>query len=304
MVDHKDVNAAIRLMSYNIRYETDDDKGPDHWENRKAALAEYLRDSGADVIGLQEVTPNQREFLMQQLGDVYELFGRRKDEELQPENNVICFRKSRFKLGRHHTYFLAPNFDSDLAPSTHRGYYRFIFEARWRREQLLGAIEPRVVTCVELHDTFTKKHCFIFNAHLDLSPLGGFETTQHKQAQILADQIIPAFRGENDSCTTCPHVIIGDFNSTRTFGAPTLLHARGYLDTSGVMAGVTTNHPGTCPGFDPAKDASGNEQIDWIFAKGLEKFEDYKLHQDDVHDHADGKRRLSDHQPISVLLTL
>jgi len=46
-------SAALRVMSFNIRYGTAND-GEDHWDKRKDFLVDVVRSEAPDVMGVQE----------------------------------------------------------------------------------------------------------------------------------------------------------------------------------------------------------------------------------------------------------
>ena len=55
---------AVRVMSYNIRNSAGDRKSPDNnWNGRKDDLADIIVNENPDVIGFQEVLPDQRKWL-------------------------------------------------------------------------------------------------------------------------------------------------------------------------------------------------------------------------------------------------
>ena len=53
----------LRVGSYNIRLSTGDKGTPNAWANRKNDLVAHLRSLDLDAFGLQEVKPDQAEFL-------------------------------------------------------------------------------------------------------------------------------------------------------------------------------------------------------------------------------------------------
>lgn len=54
------VEDPLKVITYNIRNDTANDKGPRDWSQRKGLLTDYLLRSKAGIIGLQEVRHNQR----------------------------------------------------------------------------------------------------------------------------------------------------------------------------------------------------------------------------------------------------
>ncbi|MBQ8112742.1 MAG: hypothetical protein IJ146_05995, partial [Kiritimatiellae bacterium] len=55
--------ATVRVGSYNIRLSTGDKGTPNAWANRKNDLIALIRKLDLDAFGLQEVKPDQAEFL-------------------------------------------------------------------------------------------------------------------------------------------------------------------------------------------------------------------------------------------------
>ena len=56
-------SAPLRVGSYNIRLSTGDKGTPNAWPNRKDDLIALIRKLDLDAFGLQEVKPDQAEFL-------------------------------------------------------------------------------------------------------------------------------------------------------------------------------------------------------------------------------------------------
>lgn len=67
----------LKLLTLNIRCDTGED-GDFNWVHRRDRVFQLLRESGADVIALQEVLPNQRQDLEQSL-PAYRWLGRGRD---------------------------------------------------------------------------------------------------------------------------------------------------------------------------------------------------------------------------------
>jgi endonuclease/exonuclease/phosphatase family metal-dependent hydrolase len=61
-----DAPADVKVMSFNVRYGTAKD-GANHWDARKAFLAETVRAFGPDLLGTQETLAFQRDYLAEYL---------------------------------------------------------------------------------------------------------------------------------------------------------------------------------------------------------------------------------------------
>ena len=57
----------ITVGSYNIRVKTPDDKGPNHWDNRKEYVARTVVDNGFDVVGFNEVKSGTQQTELKEL---------------------------------------------------------------------------------------------------------------------------------------------------------------------------------------------------------------------------------------------
>ena len=86
----------VRAASYNIRcygaWETD---STNKWVNRSADLINLVKNIDADVIGFQEVDPEQMSELKSSLKD-YEIIGKHREADDTQRATPVAYRKSRF----------------------------------------------------------------------------------------------------------------------------------------------------------------------------------------------------------------
>ena len=59
----------IRVMSFNIRYDTESD-GIHKWDNRKDFVLEVIQDFDPDLLGIQEAMKSQVDYLSNNLKDI------------------------------------------------------------------------------------------------------------------------------------------------------------------------------------------------------------------------------------------
>ena len=143
---------VVRVGTYNIRLSGvggNVDKGtPNVWKERKADLVALVRKLDLDVFGLQEVCPDQAEYLRENLPG-YEFVGEHRNaDRVSGEASPVCFRKSRFEALGKGTFWLSETPD---VPGL-KGW---------------GAACPRVCSYLILRDRATgKKFCFA-NTHTD-----------------------------------------------------------------------------------------------------------------------------------------
>ena len=143
---------TVKVGTYNIRLSGSNgsaDRGtPNAWEERKEDLLELVRRLDLDVFGLQEVCPDQAQFLRDNLAG-YEFVGEHRNADRKSgEASPVCYRKSRFEALDKGTFWLSETPDTPGLKG-------------W------GAACPRVCSYLILRDRSTgRKFCFA-NTHTD-----------------------------------------------------------------------------------------------------------------------------------------
>ena len=136
----------VKLMSYNIRHTGEKkDTGVKHWDVRKPATIAMMRAERPDVVGMQEVRADQKEYLTRELPEYQPV--------MQSTSNTkfIMFRKDRFELLEQGNFWLSETPD---VPS--KGW---------------GSVSERATLWVKLRDKATGKEFYFFNTHLDVKSL-------------------------------------------------------------------------------------------------------------------------------------
>ncbi|CAE7316557.1 unnamed protein product [Symbiodinium sp. CCMP2592] len=300
----------LRLSSFNIRMETsepdpgvrrsvsaDIQRAPiDNWSNRKSDVIKSILASDADIIGLQEVLPDQLRCLTDALHPHgYQHVGLGRGEDGDDEASPIFFKGEVFDLVHHDQRWLS------ATPSV-------------PGSMLDGAGCPRVVTAALLKTKSSGQHLCAFCCHLDHHgmeraawPFSRGLHIQAAQAEILLKEV-DLFCGRLAAgCTHAVRVILGDFNSWRGAGAHQVLCQHGYKDAS--SASGTDSRP-TFTGFRSGNiiarlvERWNSVQIDWIFAGGPAVLSNYALGSGSYLA-SDGKlRNLSDHVMILADVSL
>lgn len=143
---------AVKVGTYNIRlsgHKGSADRGtPNVWAERKEDLADLVRRLDLDVFGLQEVCPDQAEFLRRNL-EGYEFIGEHRNaDRISGEASPVCFRRNRFEALGKGTFWLSETPDTPGLKG-------------W------GAACPRVCSYLILRDRRSgHKFCFA-NTHTD-----------------------------------------------------------------------------------------------------------------------------------------
>ena len=98
----------IRVMSFNIRYDTPND-GANRWEKRKHMVASAFRFHRADIVGTQEALGHQLEDLQAALGTGWTRYSRgRTAGGHENEHCAIWWRTDRFIAVHQGTFWLSP----------------------------------------------------------------------------------------------------------------------------------------------------------------------------------------------------
>lgn len=139
---------VFTFVSFNIRQSgfASYDEG-NAWPYRKEAVAKMLLALAPDAFGVQEMLPDQRDFLRQNLKEYRMLGVGRDDGDQEGENMAIFYNKKRFKLLQGKTYWLSETPDT----------VSFGWDAACRR----------TVTKAVLQDKKTKVVIHYYNTHLD-----------------------------------------------------------------------------------------------------------------------------------------
>ena len=169
----------LNLMSFNIRWPVGEDIGFRNWTYRKEAVVEFLNDSDADIIGLQEIHTKREQlsYIEENLADKYEIiyFG-------DKETNATIYDKTKFNLVSQDQYWLSETPD--------------VQSIGWGGTCYLAA------GILMLEYKATGDTVRVINTHGALE-----DDTNVKGFELIAER---SLSGENDPFT----VMLGDFNAT------------------------------------------------------------------------------------------
>ncbi|MCQ2284105.1 MAG: endonuclease/exonuclease/phosphatase family protein [Bacteroidales bacterium] len=179
-------NPVYKIMSFNIRMSGfSEQDGINAWANRKEAVVNMLNQQAPDIFGVQEMLPDQKDYLCKQLSQ-YRMKGiGRDDGKKEGECMAIFYLKDKFKCLDYHTYWL-----SETPTQVSRGW---------------DAACKRTVTCVLLEDKRTKQTIYYFNTHLD--HMG--QVARRESVKLLCHIIDSLTKG-----TQALVILGGDMNST------------------------------------------------------------------------------------------
>lgn len=171
---------AIKAMSCNVRCLTDADKGKRHWYYRAALLIDDIAAEAPGIIGFQEVTPKQYDYLAECLPQ-YESEIVYRDDSKKSEGCPVFYHKELYEKVDMGSFWLS--------------------ETPEEMSKDWGAACYRICSYVILKERSTGKEFVIFNTHLDHVS----DEARIKGIGVVLDKIT-AFGG-------LPAVIMGDLNA-------------------------------------------------------------------------------------------
>jgi endonuclease/exonuclease/phosphatase family metal-dependent hydrolase len=250
-------DAPIRAMTFNIRLNLASD-GENAWPNRKEAVASMIRSHDADLVGLQEALPEQLadvDRLLPQFGR----FGVGRASDLAGEHSAILYRKDRFDVLQHDTFWLS---ETPGVPGS-KGW---------------DAAYERIVTWGKLRDRRTGKIFFHFNTHLD-----HVGVVARREGTRLLLSSITRIAGD------APTILTGDFNAVSESEPYRLVTESGLRDA---FFASRDRHRGPLSTWNAFKAIEPGRRIDFIFVRRAEV-----LKHEILPDTFDG-RFPSDHLPV------
>lgn len=257
---------SLNVMTFNVRLDAESDS-LNNWKYRKDVAAQVIKNYDADIIGAQEVRPNQMQDLKDRLPEYAAIGVGRDDGTNDPdsgEHSPLFYRKDKFKEHEAGTFWLSETPD---IPS--KGW---------------DAAYPRVATWAVLEDIASGKKVFVINTHLD--HVG--QEARIKGVTLMLDKAM-------EVAEAYPVILTGDFNSTPTSDvvkyvtSKTTPHA---LVDSRSQAKSKIDKAGTYHNFGKL-DSVNREYIDYIFLSKGTEVENYEVIDDKLDD-----IYLSDHNPV------
>lgn len=186
---------AVRVGTYNIRLSEGDRGTPNAWDERKEDLVQLIRMMDLDVFGLQEVMPDQADYLAHELKEFALVGEHRGKDRRSSEASPIVFRTDRFLAIKGGTFWLSETPDEPGSQS-------------W------NAACPRICTWVILQDKQTKKLFCFANTHTD-----------HKSAEAREKGLALILERMKTFAGGLPVIFTGDHNCKET-QAPALRVAK------------------------------------------------------------------------------
>ena len=190
----------VRLMSFNVRYDTAKD-GDHNWIHRRQLVADTIDYHDPDVVGVQEAMAHQLRELEAMLPAYAWVGDARNGAAKNGEHTAIGYRRDRFEAAETDTFWLS---STPEAPNS----------VGW------DARHPRVATWARLRDRPTGEGVVAMNTHLDHEG----QRARREGVALALDRLAGLVDDE-------PAVLSGDFNCV--VGGPAHRTADGYTLADG-----------------------------------------------------------------------
>ena len=268
---------AIRVGSYNIRMSPGDRGTENDWDLRRNDLVNLVRKMDLDAFGMQEVCPDQAQYLRENLPEFAFVGDHREKDRVSGEASPVFYRKSRFEAEKSGTFWLSETPDVPASKS-------------W------NTCCTRVCSYLVLKDKVTGKRFCFANTHTD-----------HVSAEAREKGMLLIIERMKEFGKGAPIVFTGDHNCC--YDEPPAQAVRKMLKDSRDI--TETKDPGprnTFQGFGKYKDGPINRRgetkdycIDYIYVSDGMRVLDFETHDDkrpgtDLYP--------SDHYPVSATIML
>jgi endonuclease/exonuclease/phosphatase family metal-dependent hydrolase len=168
----------MRVMTFNLRFATPLD-GPNAWEFRKELVVEVILNHRPDLLGTQEGTVPQLEYLAEHLPGYLPLTAHRNVDPTC-QYPTIFYRADRFHVDESNEFWLSET------PAVHRS-------VSW------GSAFPRMATFGLFQETGRDLNFYFINTHLDHIS----KAARQEGARMIRKLFFPL---------NLPIILVGDFN--------------------------------------------------------------------------------------------
>lgn len=183
----KGISEKVRVLSFNVLFDCTEQQTPvEHrWPARLPRVVDVFKEIKPDIIGVQELYPQQKADLIAQIGDDFSFY---VGDLQKGELNGIFYRKDRFEIDKDYDL----NETQDLLKS---GAKRLPFDRKEHEEfqkapaqdALSPELEPgKMFTILHLIDKKTGRKFAIVNAHFTFRKI----QSRACQAQYIAEKIL------------------------------------------------------------------------------------------------------------------
>ncbi len=193
----------LKVMTFNLRYRTEND-GVNFFDNREPRVLEVIKKEAPMLIGFQEATDYQREFLRRELSDSYIVLGCGRKSNYRGEAPCLAYRRDMFELVKYDTFWLSDT--PDVAGSR----YESLDQSSCARNTMYAILSP---------DDYDGCIAF-FNTHLDHSGekarIAGMKQTAEVIKQVGGKFVLTGDMNDvpNSECIAVAKAIEGAVDTT------------------------------------------------------------------------------------------
>ena len=268
--------SVIKVASFNMKCDSPL-RHKHRWIDRRQGAAQLILQSGASIVGVQELLPRMKEDFKQLLRN-YSIIGWGRYQGAKPssdEHSDIIVNNADMSVSFYKTFWLSKRPEEGST----RAYFSFF---------------PRICTVAELRCKDSSQRIRVFNTHFDhiCGP-----------ARTLGVRIILEYMSRFNSLDPLPTILMGDMNCKRNSRPIRILrenlHSYANVHLNDVYSILEENQlNNTYHGFR-GKRNSGKSPIDYIFVSDDFEVMDVEIASAKV----DGDF-VSDHYPIFATLRL
>lgn len=230
------VNAQkIKVMSYNIRCGQCDNNTQNSWDNRKELVLSVIQKSNPDVIGFQEMMPQQRDWLVEKL-PTYAIYGTGREADGSGEGCYIFYKRQAFKI-------------DTTASSTQW----FSSTPHIPGSADMGDLYKRILTTAHLESISTGRIFYLFNTHLTY-----LSEIQPAYIALLTKLITERVANQE------PFLLMGDFNADEN-SEPIKLLTQNFESISLIDTYRVIHPNGQLSTFNGFTGELDGKKIDYIF---------------------------------------
>ena len=264
----------IKVMSFNIRTKTSNDKGINHWDSRKGACVALIKDQMPDIMGVQEAQYNsQWTYLKDELKDSgYDGYGLNRSDGKESGSGEV----------------VGVMWNTNVVKKIEVGTF-WLSETPEKPSRSWGMSMNRTATWGLFEHIETGKQFFFLNTHLPLANenLDDPHLAKKEGMKIIEKKLLEYY-------DDYPLYMTGDFNVIST--DKVLDGIREFMRNARTYASVRDTNP-TVNGFG---DSTSRKQIDHIYYSEYLKAVEYYT----IMDSYEGITYVSDHYPIYAILKL
>ncbi|MEO8809087.1 MAG: endonuclease/exonuclease/phosphatase family protein [Rhodanobacter sp.] len=222
----------VRVMTFNVRVPVD--TGMNAWVNRRDLMVRVIKAARPDVLGTQELTQEQGEYLAAHLPG-YAWFGQGREGGIRGEHMGVFYRTDRLQVLRSGDFWLSDTPQVANSKTWGQPYPRMVTWARFERRDGSGSFD-------------------YFNTHFPYLP-------EDVRARMLSANEILQRIGKLPPGARV--ILAGDFNC----GPDTPVHARltKNLQDAWVAAASRSGPAKTFHNFTGTPD----QRIDWVLTRGF-----------------------------------